>query len=309
MKLLQEPYELDIYKPMSCLIYGQPGIGKTTIALSAPNPVIIDLDNNGVCRVNRRFRKPSLQVKDYQQIIDLINSEEIDPFETIVIDTVGDLIDKIGDWLAKSNNKIRQSDGKLSISGWGAVKSQFNLFLKSIIDKQKNVIFIAHDKDEKDGEKKIFRPDIPGSSGKDIIKKIELMGYMEASGNKRTISFTPTERFYAKNSLDLPPVISVPDIDSNSRNSFFTDYILNEITNKRVLDNEMSIEYDELISSQANRIENATTHIDLNVLLEVLKNEKTIWDSARCWREKLNERSKELNVVFNKETKAFEPCN
>ena len=42
------------------------------------------------------------------------------------------------------------------------------------------------------------------------------MGYMEARGGKRTICFTPSEEFYAKNSVGLEGILPIPDIKSGN---------------------------------------------------------------------------------------------
>lgn len=51
MTLIRKPNEIQIQGKIKMLIYGQPGMGKTTMALSAPDPLLIDCDN-GVQRVN-----------------------------------------------------------------------------------------------------------------------------------------------------------------------------------------------------------------------------------------------------------------
>lgn len=42
--LLTLPSELKSGSHVSGMLYGQPGVGKTTVALSAPSPILIDLD-------------------------------------------------------------------------------------------------------------------------------------------------------------------------------------------------------------------------------------------------------------------------
>ena len=230
MSLLTQPSELKHNQPISCLIYGQPGTGKTTLALSADKPVLIDLDR-GLYRVEKRFQCPSLQVENYQQILDLINSDELRPFNTIVIDTLGKLVDRMGDFVARQNPKFKQGDGTLSMKAWGAIKVQFIALVKQIFNSNKSVIFVAHEKEDKDGDIRFVRPDVSGSSGKDIVKELDLMGYMEMKGNKRTVSFTPNEKYYAKNALNLPPVIEVPDTASG--NTFFQDKIVAAVAESR----------------------------------------------------------------------------
>ncbi len=63
-------------------------------------------------------------------------------------------------------------------------KMEFNNLLKLIRRLNKSVLFIAHEKEEKNGEDKIIRPDVPGSSGADLIKDLDFVGYMEAKRNQ-----------------------------------------------------------------------------------------------------------------------------
>ena len=58
------------------------------------------------------------------------------------------MVDRIGDWLALSNPKVKQSDGQLSMKGWGNVKAEFQRLLKLLDNKNKSVIFVAHAREE-----------------------------------------------------------------------------------------------------------------------------------------------------------------
>ena len=198
--LLKQPNEIQNNAPISCLIYGQPGTGKTTAALSASRPALIDFDR-GIGRVKIRFRCPSLPVNNFKEVLDLLNGNELDSFDTIVIDTLGKCVDRIGDYVAKDNPKLKQGNGNLSMQGWGAVKIQFQNLLKLIASKNKSVIFVAHEKEDKDGEVRFVRPDVAGSSGKDIVKELDLMGYMEMKGNYLYLSLTNTAEGTKKHSF------------------------------------------------------------------------------------------------------------
>jgi len=203
MTLIKKPNELTTSKvKLKGLIYGQPGIGKTSLALSAPKPLLIDFDN-GLRRVAKQYQTDSVQVESYQDLLDILTKEDISNYETIVIDTLGKMIDRIADWLAISNPKVKQADGQLSMKGWGNVKAEFQRLLKLLESKNKSVIFIAHEKEEKVGDEVMKRPDVAGSSGKDIVKELDFMGYMSMKGGKRTIDLAPNEAYYAKNSLGL----------------------------------------------------------------------------------------------------------
>lgn len=303
MTLLTNPNELTQAQPISAMIYGQPGTGKTTLALSSDKPVLIDLDK-GLHRVETRFRCPSLQVDDYQQILELLASDEIKPFNTIVIDTLGKLVDRMGDYVARQNPKFKQGDGTLSMKAWGAIKIQFQNLVKQIFNMNKSVIFVAHEREDKDGDTRFVRPDVAGSSGKDIIKELDLMGYVEMRGNKRTVSFTPTEKYYAKNSLGLEPVIEIPDTANG--NTFFVDKIVNAVNAKRQEDAETLERYNSLKGIIDAKIECAKDIETLNEVYTDLKNLGNIWDTTIYWKHKLADASKAINAIFNKATGLFE---
>ena len=56
----------------------------------------------------------------------------------------------------------------------------------------KSVIFVAHEREEKNGEEKQIRPEIGGSSAGDLIKELDLVGYMELS--ERSVPFLQSLR-------------------------------------------------------------------------------------------------------------------
>src|SRR3954453_19333513 len=141
MSLLKNPSEISERVLVKGLIYGQPGTGKSTLALSAPNPVMIDSDR-GMQRVEKRFQVPSLPMDDYETLLALMQSDELNPFDTIVFDTLGKLIDRISDYLVRTNPKAKQTDGSLSQKGWGYLKSEFQRMIRLAEAKNKHLIFV-----------------------------------------------------------------------------------------------------------------------------------------------------------------------
>ena len=53
-------------KKIFMILSGLPGVGKTTLALSAPNPLLIDCDQ-GIVRVDPAHRKPTADAKTYEE--------------------------------------------------------------------------------------------------------------------------------------------------------------------------------------------------------------------------------------------------
>ena len=62
MTLIRKPSELNVQTKIKALIYGQAGTGKSTLALSAPKPLMLDFDG-GVHRVNYAHQSPSGRVE------------------------------------------------------------------------------------------------------------------------------------------------------------------------------------------------------------------------------------------------------
>lgn len=294
--LLTKPEDLKPDVRFKGLIYGQPGIGKSTLALSAPNPVMIDAEN-GIKRVEPHLRVPSLQVQKYEEIIALLNSDEIKPFDTIVFDTMGKVLEIMEPYLISLNPKNATGSGALSLIGYKARKIEFNNLLKLISRLNKSVLFVAHEKEEKNGDEKIIRPDIPGSSGADLIKELDFVGYMEAKGIKRTISFFPTEKYYAKNSLQLDEVIEVPH--TKNGNTFISEKIVKMTQEKLNKQAELIKEYNstlESVETYLSGVENP------NDAIEVFSDMKDVWDAKKRAFYLLKQKAKELGYVYkNKE--------
>lgn len=88
MSLIKRSNEIVIPQNVKMMIYGQAGMGKTTLALSAPKPLLLDFDN-GVKRVNNAHLDDSIgivQVNNWQEILTLTTTERasLAEFDTIV---------------------------------------------------------------------------------------------------------------------------------------------------------------------------------------------------------------------------------
>ena len=63
----------------------------------------------------------------------------------------------------------------------------------------KDVLLIAHDREEKDGDTTIVRPDIIGASLGEVMRIADFVGYLYMSGKDRVLDFNPTDRWVGKN--------------------------------------------------------------------------------------------------------------
>lgn len=296
MTKIKKPSEISVNSLLKTLIYGQPGIGKSTLALSFPNPLMIDCDR-GVHRIAPEHLTDTVEVNSWTDIDEVLN-EDLKNYQTLVFDTAGKLIDFMTDHLVRINPKFAQADGTFSLKGYGARKIMFQTLLRRIHISGKHVVFVAHEREEKDNETRFVRPEIGGSSGNDLIKELDLVGYMEAVGKKRTIHFSPQERFYAKNSLNLPEAIPVPDTAQG--NTFMQGIV--EKYNERLVERQIQgQDYIDLIDIIENNLEAVSGIEKANEMIEWNKNIHHIWDSKLRFAVALKKKADELGLVFSKE--------
>lgn len=220
---------------MGC-IYGCPGSGKSTLALSAPNPLLIDTDG-GVSRIQAEYRADTVQVKNYQDILDVFK-EDLSEYESIIIDTLGELVNFMLKHFVDRDPSLMTRGGTMNIKVWGLVKTEFNSLKMTMRQLNKNLIFVAHQAEDKDGDKKVYRLDVAGSSGKDVVKILDFLGYMEMVGKRRSISFEPSERYYAKNSIKLDDMIQIPILKEGTPNEFLFEQVIKPSIERRKKEQE-----------------------------------------------------------------------
>lgn len=294
------------------MIYGSPGSGKSTLACSAPNAVMIDTDG-GVMRINGAHQIPTLQVSKWEEIVDAMDEiKQTQEIESVVIDTVGKMLNYMEEFIKRTATGKRievNRDGGLSLKGYGKRKQMFIDFIKGITTLGKNVIFVGHDKEETRGDETVIRPEVGGSSTNDLMKELDLVGYMEMNGNVRTISFTPTDRFYAKNTCDMPGIIPIPVLIDEQRriieeNNFFANVIAgykNRIE-ENVANNRKLEDLKELIKSN---IEAVNTAEDANRFVEWAKGVEHVYNSAAIAKAAISKKARELGLAFDTMNKVY----
>ena len=221
-------------KKIRMLIAGFPGIGKTTLALSSPKPLYIDVDLSAE-RINRDVLNMAAgvtQPRDYEELrrdlgigcsgIELQNiKDNLSEFETIVIDTGGKLLTIMGQYGKKIEPKYGQRDGSLSLKGYGWLGKEFQRFLDHCIyELDKHIVIIFHTVEDKDGDDTKLRIKAEGSSKNSVWEVMDLGGFMEMRGNQRTIGFSNCERYYAKGTRGINGVMSIPELTPGAPNNF-----------------------------------------------------------------------------------------
>lgn len=303
------PSQLEINPALSALIYGQPGTGKTTLACSAPNAVLFDFDG-GVNRINGAHQVPTVQVHSWEEATQALDEvKKLPEFNTIVVDTVGKMLAYMEDYIKRTDPKKRKADGSLSLQGYGVRKQMFINFIRESATMGKHVIFVAHEIEQKRGDETVIRPEVGGSSASDLLKELDLVGYMEMSDKVRTISFDPRDKFYAKNSCDLQGIISIPHLTDTAgnpigENNFLVGVIQSYHARLRK-NKEQTSKYEALcktIRERADEIANAT---DANNYVEWIKTLEHVYNSKAVAMTALQNKAKSLQLAYDKATKLY----
>ena len=310
MGIIKRPSELSVKDTLSVLIYGQPGIGKTTFGVSAPSAVLFDYDG-GVQRINGAHQVPTLQPTSWEDTSLALQEiqNEMPEIKTIVIDTVGKMLDYMSAYIIKTDPKMAMRDGSLSLKGYGVRKTMFVNFIKQLAIMGKNVIFIAHEREERRGEETFKRPEIGGSSANDLIKELDLVGYMYAVGKERFITFDPAEYYYAKNTCNLPAAIKIPVVvdeqGMGKTNAVMTNIAISykAAQEKR---QEMTAEYEQLLGVIEETVASATDAESLNEAMAKVFAFSPIYDSVLRSQKAVANKGKELGLTYNKISKKYE---
>lgn len=210
-------------KKFSMIIYGSPGVGKTTLALSAPDPILIDFDG-GVSRVKAQHRQLTIVCDTYEGVLKDLESPEVAACQTIIIDTGGSFVTYLQDWAMRTNTVNKQKNGAISRKGFGAVKSEFIRFtsyLKDIL--KKNVVYVFHSQEQadKDGNPQ-QRLMCEGAARNIVWTPCDFGGYLQMISADRVICFSPEQEFFAKGCHGITGRYPIPKLGANDKNDFLT---------------------------------------------------------------------------------------
>ena len=127
-------------RPQKIVLYGQEGVGKTTLASKLGNCVFWDFENS-TCN----FEVTRIYVKNYQE---LMVAFELDysGFDTIVIDTV-DIMEQVIIAQICKENKLQALGGQNDFGrSYNLLAGRFAEILERLSVLNKNLIFICHAK-------------------------------------------------------------------------------------------------------------------------------------------------------------------
>lgn len=311
MGLIKRSNEISISQNVKMMIYGQAGMGKTTLALSAPKPLLLDFDN-GVKRVNNAHLDDSVgivQVNNWSEVLTLITTERaaLAEFDTIIVDTIGKMMDYI--------IAYRCGGRAPRIQDWGLINNDFKAFTQMLSDLNKNIIFVAHRDTRKEGEQTVFVPALREKNYNNIVTELDLLGYLEMKSingvQSRTITFEPTDRNDGKNTCQLPGVMSIPTtINSSGQSILKNDFIQSQVLTKfraMIVEKEKKVkEFNAALEEIKLSVEQITDADGANHFAEHIKDYSQFGSSILLHaRDLFGKKVKDLNLTYDKETKQY----
>lgn len=292
-------------KNIIMIISGLPGTGKTTLALSAPDVLLIDTDE-GMARVNPAHRKDASVCKTYEEILADIKAAE-GQYKTIVIDTCGALIDYMKDWAMRTDPKASKKDGGFSLQGYGVIKSEF-VRLSAELRRKFNVVYLFHENMTKQDETVFYELVVEGATRTLVYQPADLAAHLFIQNGKRYLGFTPTENYSAKSAYGIKGIIEVPELKDGDPNDFLTKLfakVRKNLSEEAATAGVEQKQYEEVMKRCKTLVDGITDpETAYNAAKEIigLPHVSTSYKEANAM---CKARIKELGMVYDKDKKVY----
>lgn len=203
-----------------CLsIYSQPGLGKTSLAFTAESPLLLDFDKGAHRAVDR---KDVVQVTDWEDVAQ-IRSEDIEGYQTIIIDTVGKALEVLTQDVIRTNSRHAYG-GALNQQGWGQLGVRFGAFLRHLKGLGKDVVLIAHMDEQKDGDAIKERLKISGGFKDLVLTDSDVIARISIFNKERHLIFSPTEASFGKDPAQIGSM-PIPEASAGAFKTCLADII------------------------------------------------------------------------------------
>ena len=292
-------------KNIIMIISGLPGTGKTTLALSAPDVLLIDTDE-GMARVNPSHRKDASICKTYEEILSDLKAAE-GTYKSIVIDTCGALIDYMKDWAMRTDPKASKKDGGFSLQGYGTVKSEF-IRLSAELRKKFNVVYLFHENMTKQDETVFYELVVEGATRTLVYQPADLAAHLFIQNGRRYLGFTPTENYSAKSAYGIKGLIEVPELKDGDSNDFLTRLFAKVRANLAAESASLAPEqeaYDKAMATITKVIADIKTPENVLSTVQLIKTMKHGLTSEKESKAMLKVKMDELGIEWDKGKKAY----
>lgn len=220
------PNEPILVQSIKLYIYGPPSMGKSSLAMTAKNAILLDPDL-GAYRTGRLRRSP-VQPVDRWSILSNLTADDFAAYDTVIIDTVGRLLDVVKAHFAENKNNL-MGNGAIKQQTYTPINNAFIRFVNMLVFAGKDIIFLAHATEDKnkDDDSIIQRPDLGGKNRNELYRLSDCMAYFttestNSGGVSKVLNFSHGTTYHSKDCANLGKV-KVPDLTHNP--TFLADVI------------------------------------------------------------------------------------
>jgi hypothetical protein len=181
-------------KYLKMLIYGEPKVGKTTFAGTAPSPLFLTVEPGTVVLLKdeaNRERFKDVKTLDLKNVSTLnrvvagLNAGQVPDRKTIVLDSLSEFEKRcLLDWNKHAMSAGLTENRNQYAPTWPEYNSVTNILRQAIWnlrDVERHVIIICHTRDDKDktrGGLSVDRPALMPSLGNSLAAMFNLVGFM-----------------------------------------------------------------------------------------------------------------------------------
>lgn len=248
-------------RPVIIVLYGTPGSGKTSVATTAENPIVIDTDR-GYDRAVQRV--DTLTASKWEDV--LAEAETLKSYKTVIVDTAkAALDDYLSAYVCEKNYKLKNN----GLKRFGQMADEFKQFVNSLRANGQDIIFICHDKEMQDGDTIKHAPDCTGQSKDLLIRIADQVGYVFIQNKQRVINFEPLDNFVGKNVAQLG-ITPIPDAPSKEFDTCMAD-IIKTVKQSIQSKSEAQRKAQEQLAKLREEIEKAETEEDVENIMAQAK--------------------------------------
>lgn len=196
----------DADESINMLVYGDPGSGKTVLAGTAPNALILAVEPGTVSASRMGSKAKRVDCSTYPKFAKVLNGlrrgKVVNPdtgerFDWIVIDSITKLQEKIVEDITTEANKsnANRSATILDMLGHQEMQNRMKRVVGAVNDLPENVLWTAHAMRAEDEEgDPIILPDLTGKNGTQdsttmsryVVGTMGLYGYLKVQKDKDT---------------------------------------------------------------------------------------------------------------------------
>lgn len=216
------------------LLYGDTGVGKTRLASSAPDVLVIDVNDKGTDSVRRDYDPNVYPVEYWREILDAywFLQEGDHEFKSVVIDTVSNMQNVCMDFVLgdEASRDASRDPDMPSRQVWGKVGKLMRTQIINFRNLPMNVIFVAQlrakqvgDDDDDLGDTEIvYGPEVSPSIEKTLKAAVGTIGYL----TKREVVIRNKKKKTARKEIRRRLLLGDSEhYMSKDRNGVFPEYL------------------------------------------------------------------------------------